>query len=157
MDLDAIRELIQLMKENKLSELDWGAEGRRIRIKAAQPEPVPPPPVAPVLPASTPLPPALVQPPHPGLPAPPEAEIENGTVVTSPIVGVFYRSATPEKPAFVEVGDEVDENTVLCIIEAMKVMNEIKAEAVGVVGKVLMESGQPVEYGQPLFVIDRPT
>lgn len=153
MDLDAIRELIQLMKENQLSELDWEADGRRIRIKAAQPEPVPPPPLAPALPAS----PAVAQSPHPGLPAPPEAETENGTVVTSPIVGVFYRSATPEKPPFVEVGDEVDENTVLCIIEAMKVMNEIKAEAVGIVGKILVESGQPVEYGQPLFVIDRPT
>ena len=77
-------------------------------------------------------------------------------MITSPIVGIFYASPTPDKPAFVESGSKIDENTVLCIIEAMKVMNEIKAEAKGVVTQILVENAKPVEFGQPLFKI-RPT
>jgi acetyl-CoA carboxylase biotin carboxyl carrier protein len=89
------------------------------------------------------------------MPAPVENREENtAIVIKSPIVGMFYRAPAPDKPPFVEVGDEIDENTILCIIEAMKVMNEIKAETRGTVREILVEPGQPVEFGQPLFLID---
>ena len=74
--------------------------------------------------------------------------------ITSPMVGTFYRASSPESPPFVHLGDRVDEDTVLCIIEAMKLMNEIKSEVCGVVRKVLVENGQPIEYGQPMFAIE---
>jgi acetyl-CoA carboxylase biotin carboxyl carrier protein len=87
----------------------------------------------------------------------PPAEIAkeplNGTFVTSPMVGTFYISPSPDDPAFIKVGDKVDKNTVVCIIEAMKVMNEIKAGVSGVVAEVLLETGQPVEFGTKLFRI----
>ena len=74
--------------------------------------------------------------------------------VTSPIVGTFYRSSSPDKPSYVEVGDTVKKGQVLCIIEAMKLMNEIESETAGKIVQILVENGQPVEYGQPLFVIE---
>ena len=151
MDLETIREIIHLMHENQIAEVDWRGADSHIRIKSQQAAP-PPPPVQNlpmVIPQSPSAAPAQI-------PEQVAAEpVEDGTVVTSPIVGIFYRMPAPDKPAFVDVGDTVDESTVLCIIEAMKVMNEIKAEASGVIKKVLVETGQPVEYGQPLFVIAR--
>ena len=77
----------------------------------------------------------------------------NSTYVTSPMVGTFYTSPSPEDPPFVKVGDKIDKNTVVCIIEAMKVMNEIKANVTGTVAEVLVETGQPVEFGSKLFRI----
>ncbi|HOE95186.1 MAG TPA: acetyl-CoA carboxylase biotin carboxyl carrier protein [Candidatus Sumerlaeota bacterium] len=153
MDLDVIRELIQLMKEHQIAELDWQREGNHIRLKSAAVAGPPAP-----LPAAQPLalPPATQAEGAPDAGTAGEAPREEGIVITSPIVGMFYRSPSPEKPPFVEIGDAVDENTVLCIIEAMKVMNEIKAEAVGTVQRILVENGQPVEYGQPLFVLTPP-
>jgi acetyl-CoA carboxylase biotin carboxyl carrier protein len=74
--------------------------------------------------------------------------------VTSPIVGTFYRSSSPDKPAYVEIGDVVKKGQVLCIIEAMKLMNEIESESSGKIVQILVENGQPVEYGQALFVIE---
>ena len=81
-------------------------------------------------------------------------ELASCRKITSPMVGTFYRAPAPDAPSFVEVGDRVEPDTVLCIIEAMKLMNEIKAEMRGTVRKVLVENGQPVEYGQPMFAID---
>lgn len=81
------------------------------------------------------------------------AAVPEGHVVKSPMVGTFYRSSAPGSPAFVEVGSEVKEGGTLCIIEAMKLLNEIEADASGVVKKILVENGQPVEFGQPLFII----
>ena len=83
-----------------------------------------------------------------------EKKIEvHGEYVTSPMVGTFYVSPSPEEPSFVKVGDKIEKNTVVCIIEAMKVMNEIKAEMRGVITEILVEGGKPVEFGQPLFSI----
>lgn len=159
MKIEDIRELIQLMKENQIGEIDIQSEGERIRLKSQQH-------LANLLQAHAPLPQVHVgqappermqlmgpEQPAPAEPAPAE-ETEAGEVITSPIVGIFYASSSPEKPPFVQVGDTVDEETVVCIIEAMKVMNEIKAEMRGKVRKVYVENGQPVEYGQPLFLID---
>jgi acetyl-CoA carboxylase biotin carboxyl carrier protein len=83
----------------------------------------------------------------------PEPAVEPGHVVKSPMVGTFYRSATPGSKPFVEVGDAVEEGGTLCIVEAMKLMNEIEADKGGVVKAILVENGQPVEFGQPLFII----
>lgn len=94
---------------------------------------------------------------HPASPSPASAASsssgEMGPTINSPMVGTFYRSSAPGEKAFISVGDTVDENTVVCIVEAMKVMNEIKAEISGTIVKVLAEDGKPVQYGQPLFEI----
>jgi acetyl-CoA carboxylase biotin carboxyl carrier protein len=159
MNLDEIRELIRLMKENNISEMDIESEGARVRLKTADsaapppmcapaqcPAPVAPPISAPMSTLSTPS----------TLPAPPETppQEDQGIVIKSPIVGMFYRAASPDRPALVEVGDLVEDNSVLCIIEAMKVMNEIKAETRGTLREILAENGRPVEFGQPLFIIE---
>ncbi|MEO6917964.1 MAG: acetyl-CoA carboxylase biotin carboxyl carrier protein [Collimonas sp.] len=86
-------------------------------------------------------------------PVEPVAVVPEGHIVKSPMVGTFYRSSSPGTPAFVEVGSEIKEGATLCIIEAMKLLNEIEADATGVVKKILVENGQPVEFGQPLFII----
>jgi acetyl-CoA carboxylase biotin carboxyl carrier protein len=152
MNLDEIRELIGLMKENGLSEIDIESAGERVRLKTAEPNPPP-----------THFP-AAASPPESQGPAGVIISAESaagaletkdpGVVIRSPIVGMFYQAPAPDKPPFVRPGDEIDENSVLCVIEAMKVMNEIKAETRGRVREVLAENGQPVEFGQPLFLID---
>ena len=159
MNLEAIRELIRLMKENNISEMDIESEGERVRLKASEPSPAPVYAVAP--PAALPPPLAAGKPetevllPLKEMPAAVESvEESTGIVIKSPIVGMIYRAPSPDKPPFVEAGDEIDESTILCIIEAMKVMNEIKAETRGTVREILVEPGQPVEFGQPLFLID---
>ena len=91
--------------------------------------------------------------PAPAAPAPAVAAEPTGHIVKSPMVGTFYRSSAPGAPAFVEVGQNIKEGDTLCIIEAMKLLNEIDADATGVVTKILVENGQPVEFGQPLFII----
>jgi acetyl-CoA carboxylase biotin carboxyl carrier protein len=91
--------------------------------------------------------------PAPGAPAP--VSDERDYVITSPIVGTFYRASTPDAEPFVEVGDPVDADSVVCIVEAMKVMNEVRSEVSGTLEKVLVENGRPVEYGQPLFRVAR--
>ena len=153
MDLKEIKELIALMRRNELSEFEMEKEGFRIRLKFKGGDPVMtqapayyaphpgPAGAAPALAAPAPLPAAVA-----GAEAKPPAH-----EITSPMVGTFYSSASPEASAFVEAGTEVSEETVVCIIEAMKVMNEIKAETRGVIAEVLAENGKPVQYGQPLF------
>lgn len=152
MNLEAIRELIKLMKENYLTEVDIESEGERVRLRA---EPPPAPHVV-CQPVAAPqmLAPPLAAPGVGAEPPPVAQEADNRVIIKSPIVGTFYSSSAPDKPSFVQEGDRIDENSVLCIIEAMKVMNEIKAEMHGVVREILAQSGQPVEFGQPLFAIE---
>jgi len=150
MELEQIKAIIEMMKENDLSEFSMESNGLKIRIKRG-PEGVPqavvaPPPVV----APAPAPAHAVA--APAAPAPAALAAE-GKHITSPMVGTFYRSASPDSPHYVEVGDEVDEDTVVCIIEAMKVMNEIKAECKGVITETLAESAKPVEFGQKLFAV----
>jgi acetyl-CoA carboxylase biotin carboxyl carrier protein len=157
-DLKDIKAIIDLMRKNSVSEFELERQDFKIRLKRGPNGGVPPsayeeapavayaaPPA--VLPTSTPTPPAPAAPPAPPLP---ETEIK------SPMIGTFYRAPSPEAAAYVEVGTEVSPDTVVCIIEAMKVMNEIKAETRGVVAGVLVENAKPVEFGQPLFKL-RPT
>ena len=148
MDLRKLKTLIELVESSGIAELEIEEGEERVRITRA----VSASPAAStvVLPASLPaaVPPVAAAPP-PAAP-PPEAE---GHQVRSPMVGTFYRAASPGAKPFVEVGDIVEVGDTLCIIEAMKLMNEIEADAAGTVKAILVENGQPVEFGQPLFVI----
>ncbi len=154
MDLKDIKAIIDLMRKNAVTEFELEKQDFKIRLKRGpngggttvsydDPPAVlyaAPPSAAPV--ASTPAPAIPPQ-------APPSNELE----IRSPMIGTFYRAPSPESAAYVEVGTEVNPETVVCIIEAMKVMNEIKAEAKGVVTQVLVENAKPVEFGQALFKV----
>lgn len=153
MDLKEIRTLIDLMKKNDLAVFKMEREGFKITLKTADaegatqiitgPAPVAALPQVPVAPAA----------PAPLAAAAPAADkvASNLKEIKSPMVGTFYAAASPESPAFVSVGQEVTPDTVVCIVEAMKVMNEIKAEIAGTVAEVCAENGKPVQFGQALF------
>jgi len=162
-NMDELRELIGLLRDNGLAELELENEGFRVRLRresafaqrTAHTSEVPPPPPPPPAPASVqPAPPPAPGPAHPGTHASTEASQDQDLhIIPSPIVGTFYRSPSPSADAFVKIGSNVEPETVVCIIEAMKLMNEIQAEASGEIVKIYVENGQPVEYGQPLFGI----
>ena len=149
MDLRKLKTLIDLVSESNISELEITEAEGKVRIvkagAAAAPVVVAPPAAAPTTaPAATPV-----------LAAPVAATPEpDGKVIKSPMVGTFYRSSNPGAKAFVDVGDEVKEGEPVCIIEAMKIMNEIEADCSGRIKRILVENGQAVEFGQPLFVVE---
>jgi acetyl-CoA carboxylase biotin carboxyl carrier protein len=157
-NLEELRELIALMRENGLAELELEREEFRVRLRrdstpvgsAQHEEAQAPAPVA----APTPAPAPASAPTHPGAQASTAASQDQDLhIIPSPIVGTFYRSPSPNADPFVKIGSNVEQDSVVCIIEAMKLMNEIQAEASGEVVKIYVENGQPVEYGQPLFGI----
>jgi acetyl-CoA carboxylase biotin carboxyl carrier protein len=150
LDLKEIRELIALMRRNELSEFEMETEGFRIKLKKGGEAVVSHSYYAPPAGQAAPAAAAPAAAPEGGAVAPAEAK-PTGREIVSPMVGTFYGAASPEAAAYVEVGTEVTEDTVVCIIEAMKVMNEIKAETKGVITEILAENGKPVQYGQPLF------
>jgi acetyl-CoA carboxylase biotin carboxyl carrier protein len=160
MDLRKLKTLIDLVAESGISELEITEGEGRVRIVKSPAAPIyAPAPVAVQMP-QTAIPgaggPAAAGA-SPASPAPavePVEPVSTGHVVKSPMVGSFYRAANPNAAPFVEVGATVREGQTLCIIEAMKLMNEIEADKAGTVKAVLVENGQPVEYGQPLFVIE---
>lgn len=145
-----IRRLVELMKEHQLSEIDLQQGDVRIRLRGArEPKTVSVETLRPsVVVETAPRPAAEAKP-----SAPPAAE-GNFQLIKSPMVGTFYSSPNPEAQAFVKVGDHVGPETTVCIIEAMKVFNEISAEVTGKIIAVLVENGEPVEYGQPLFKVE---
>lgn len=150
MDLRKLKKLIDLVQESGISELEVTEGEEKVRIaKHAAAAPAafyaPPPPAAP---AAAPAPASA------GAAAEGARALPEGHVVKSPMVGTFYRAGAPGAKPLVEVGQSVSEGDRLCIIEAMKLMNEIEADASGVIKAILVENGEPVEYGQPLFVID---
>ena len=147
MELEQIRAIIEMMKENDLSEFSMESNGLKIRIKRG-PEGVPQTLVA-AAPAPMTVSPVAVETPAP-VAAIAASDLKH---ISSPMVGTFYRAASPDAPPYIEVGASVDEETVVCIIEAMKVMNEIKAECKGVITEVLAENAKPVEFGQKLFAV----
>ena len=151
MDLRKLKTLIDLVSESNVSELEiTEAEGKVRIVKSVGgvvQQYVAAPMQAPVAPA-----PAAAQ--VAELPAPSTPAAPAGHIVKSPMVGTFYRSSSPGSPPMIEVGQQVKEGQALCIIEAMKIMNEIEADKSGTVTKVLVENGQPVEFGQPLFTIE---
>jgi len=156
-NLEELRELVALLRDNGLAELELENEGFRVRLRResavaeSSPASVPHHDPAPA-PAAAPAP-APSGPAHPGTQATTAAQDQDLHIIQSPIVGTFYRSPSPTADAFVKIGSNVEPETVVCIIEAMKLMNEIQAETRGEVVKIYVENGQPVEYGQPLFGI----
>jgi len=159
LDLTLIRKLVRIMTGAGVTELevDDAKAGLRVRLKrGVEAVAAPPAPVVQLLPGSAQAAPAAPQAPQASAAAPAPAGLPPGTMqLTSPMVGTFYRASAPEADPYVEVGGRVSEDTVVCIIEAMKVMNEIKAEVRGEVIEALVENGEPVEFGQPLFLIRR--
>jgi len=153
MDLRKLKKLIDLVQESGIAELEIteGEEKVKIVKGGAVAMAVPAPIVAPTAPPASPAPASLAAVPA-GTTAEPAAGQE-GHVVKAPMVGTFYRSPSPDAKAFVELGHAVKEGDTICIIEAMKLMNEIEADASGTIKAILVENGQPVEYGQPLFIL----
>jgi acetyl-CoA carboxylase biotin carboxyl carrier protein len=147
MDLRKLKTLIELVESSGIGELEIQEGEERVRITRAPPPA--PPQVVTAAPISVAAVPAAAAPVAPAPPPAPE-----GHLVKSPMVGTFYRSASPGAKPFVEVGDSVAVGDPLCIIEAMKLMNEIESDQAGVVKQILAENGQPVEFGQPLVIIE---
>ena len=148
MDLRKLKKLIDLVEESGISELELTEGEEKVRISRA------------LMPNSAPVMQYMQAPqavshaaPVPTAAAPVVAEVE-GQSVKSPMVGTFYRSSSPDSKPFVDVGTKVAVGDTLCIIEAMKLLNEIESDVAGVVTKILIETGQPVEYGEPLFIIE---
>jgi acetyl-CoA carboxylase biotin carboxyl carrier protein len=149
MDLRKLKTLIDLVETSGIAELEIQEGEERVRITRA---------TAPLQPmfyqAPTPVPMVLPTASAAGAVAePPAPAVDEAHAVKSPMVGTFYRAASPGVAPFVEVGDTVTQGDTLCIVEAMKLMNEIEADASGIVKAILVENGQPVEFGQPLFLI----
>jgi acetyl-CoA carboxylase biotin carboxyl carrier protein len=152
MDIRKVKKLIELLEESGIDELEIkeGEESVRISRHSKQPAYMQQPMYAPApAPAAAPVAAAPVA----AEAAAPAAAKLNGTVVRSPMVGTFYRASGPTSSNFVEVGSSVKKGDILCIVEAMKMMNHIEAESSGVIESILSENGQPVEYDQPLFTI----
>jgi acetyl-CoA carboxylase biotin carboxyl carrier protein len=155
MDLRKLKTLIDLVSESNVSELEITEADGKVRIVKSSPVAVAT--VAPVIAQPVAAAPAVAAAPvatASAAPVAPAAPVETGHIVKSPMVGTFYRSSSPGSKAFVDVGSEVKEGEPICIIEAMKIMNEIEADKAGKITKILVENGQAVEYGQPLFVIE---
>ena len=149
MDLRKLKKLIDLVQESGISELEVTEGEEKVRI-AKHSTAAPATYYAQVPPAAAAAPAPLAAP----APADVEDELPDGHIVKSPMVGTFYRASAPGAKPLVELGQKVASGERLCIIEAMKLMNEIESEYAGTVREILVENGQPVEYGQPLFVID---
>jgi acetyl-CoA carboxylase biotin carboxyl carrier protein len=173
-DMDELRELIALIRENGFAEFELENEGFRVRVRreterssepllagtglpeVASDEAPRGVPVSPRATATGNTTSAAAVPVHPGAKAETAASADQDLhIIPSPIVGTFYRAPSPNAESFVKIGTHVEPDTVVCIIEAMKLMNEIQAEASGEIAKIYVENGQPVEYGQPLFGIKR--
>ena len=148
-DVRKVRRLVELMNEHELAEVDLRQGDQRIRLRRGQ-DPV----VSLAAPAPAPASPA----PAPAASPPPSggeavADDPDATYITSPMVGTFYSASSPETPAFVSVGDQVGADTTVCIIEAMKVFNEIPAECSGTIAAILVNNGDSVEFGQKMFQV----
>ena len=166
LDIRKLKELIRLMVENELTEIDLKDEKETVSLRregsqapVVQVSPAPaaplaaPAPVAPAAPAAPAPAPAAPAPAAAPAAEPSPADTSNLEQITSPMVGTFYSAAKPESPAFANVGDTVTADTTVCIVEAMKIFNEIKAEQSGVIEKVLVSNGDSVEFGQALFLV----
>jgi len=163
-EMKELKELIEFLKENKIGEFDLERGDLKVRIKFAQEGAAADlaslsrllaaaPAAAVAAPVTLPAVQAAAVPPTAAAPAPVESDDASLHIVKSPIVGTFYESPGPGTPAFVKVGDQVEHGQVLCIIEAMKLMNEIESDASGEIVKRFVQNGQPVEYGQQLFAV----
>lgn len=153
MDIKEIQELIKFVAKSGVSEVSIDRKDFKITIKATGSAPMV---VNATVPAAAPVQ-QLAAAPAPVAAAPaaaPVAEVSNLITVKSPMIGTFYRSSSPDKPSFVNVGDEIGTGKVVCIIEAMKLFNEIESEVSGKIVKILVDNASPVEYDQPLFLVE---
>jgi len=150
MDIRKVKKLIELIQESGISEIEVHEGEESVRITShhmtSTPQTVVQTPQANV---QENVDPELMQ----NAPETPLPAVDEGHIIKSPMVGIFYSSSSPDTPGFVEIGQTVEKGDILCIIEAMKIMNQIEADVTGVVSKVYVENGEPIEYGQPLFVI----
>ncbi|MHC4134170.1 MAG: acetyl-CoA carboxylase biotin carboxyl carrier protein [Planctomycetota bacterium] len=150
MDPKHLKRIVDIMNQNDLAEIEIEEEGMRLRVRKKEGTAAMGPATQP--PAPPPAPPAAVNP--ASVEAAPAAEVGEGLhTITAPMVGTFYRAPAPEADSYVEVGRRINPESVVCILEAMKVMNEIKAECSGEIVKVCVQNGEAVEYDQPLFVV----
>lgn len=149
MDLRKLKTLIDLVSESNISELEITEADGKVRIVKSDGSVAAPLVAAPAVAAAPAAPAAAAAPASAPAPA-----VETGHIVKSPMVGTFYRASSPNAKSFAELGQQIKEGEPICIIEAMKIMNEIDADKSGTVTKILVENGQPVEFGQPLFVIE---
>jgi len=148
-DLKDIKAIIDLMRKNAVSEFELEKQDFKIRLKRGTNGGSPATSYEVFRSVTYVQPPVAI--PQPIAPLPVQAPVSNELEIKSPMIGTFYRAPSPESGPYIEVGTEVNPDTVVCIIEAMKVMNEIKAEAKGTITQVMVENAKPVEFGQPLF------
>jgi acetyl-CoA carboxylase biotin carboxyl carrier protein len=151
MDLRKLKTLIDLVSESNISELEITEADGKVRIVKSEGV-VGVPMAMPMMAAAQPAAPVAAA--APAVAAAPAPAAETGHIVKSPMVGTFYRASSPSAKSFAEIGNTIKEGEPICIIEAMKIMNEIDADKTGTITKILVENGQPVEFGQPLFVIE---
>lgn len=153
MDIRKVKKLIEMLEESNISEIEIHEGEESVRISRYST--IEPSQTVVQVPANAELRPS--SPELQSFESPVEGRGSTGSItgniITAPMVGIFYEAATPDRPPFVELGQSVSEGDVLCIIEAMKIMNQIECDVSGVISKILVENGEPVEYGQPLFVI----
>jgi len=154
MDLRKLKTLIDLVSESNVSELEITEAEGKVRIVKAAPAGAVAPVTYAMAPVAAPAAPLAAAPAVDATPAPAVAAAPVGHTVKSPMVGTFYRASSPGAKPFVEVGDSIKEGETICIVEAMKILNEIEADKSGTVTQILVDNGQAVEYGQPLFVIE---
>ncbi|MEW5798666.1 MAG: acetyl-CoA carboxylase biotin carboxyl carrier protein [Bacteroidota bacterium] len=159
MDLKYVKQLLELLEKSAVNEIEVEEKGHKIRITKSVPQagamPMYLPPVQHqvMMPAPN-VAPVASQPASESKPATPAADTKKYHEVKSPIVGTFYRAPSPDAPPYVDVGSKVKQGSVLCIVEAMKLMNEIECDIAGTIVKVNVENGKPVEYGQVLFLVE---
>jgi len=155
MDLRKLKTLIDLVSESNISELEITEADGKVRIVKSDGSVVGVPMAMPQMMQAAPVAAAAPAPVAAAAPvAAPAPAVETGHIVKSPMVGTFYRASSPNAKSFAEIGNTIKEGEPICIIEAMKIMNEIDADKTGTITKILVENGQPVEFGQPLFVIE---
>ena len=152
-DIRKLKELVRLMVANDLTELDLRDDQQQVTVKRGGPQAAPvvhqAPVAAPVAAVAAPAAASAA----PAEPAAPAGDDDGLVAIESPMVGTFYAKASPEKPPFINVGDAVGDGTTVCLIEAMKIFNEIKAGRSGSIAKILVQNGEAVEFGQPLFLV----
>ncbi len=150
MDIRKVKKLIELLEESGISEIEIKEGEESVRISRANTAPLAAPPVAAAAPAVAPAPATVPL----GNPAPAAEPEIDGLVIDSPMVGTYYTAPSPGAPAFVKVGQTIKPGDTICIVEAMKILNQIESEVSGVVKKLLVEDGQPVEFGEPLMIVE---
>ena len=150
MDIKLIKQVVDLMKRSDISEFEFEEDGFKLRLSSKGTDA---PQIIQAAPAAQTPAPSLVAAAPAGEAAAAPVEEKGISIIKSPMVGTFYSASSPESPAFVKVGTKVNNDSVVCIIEAMKVMNEIQAEMSGAITELLVENGEAIEYGQPLFKI----